>query len=96
MPLLTQKQHEKTLNDPATCKLLPVRDYLDNVMVRTSGAFVGGYELRGVNSYFASDQERNRAKAMLEVLLKTVPEQSMRLQIRYEMVEDVGNLLERY
>jgi hypothetical protein len=95
MPL-TQKQHEKTLNDPAMCKLLPVRDYLDNVMVRTSGAFVAGYELRGVNSYFASDQERNRAKAMLEVLLKAVPEQSMRLQIRYEMVEDVGNLLERY
>lgn len=95
MPL-TMEQHEKRLDDPAMCEQLPVRDYLDNVMVRTSGAFVAGYELRGVTSYFASDQERNRAKTMLEALLKAIPEQSMRLQIRYEIVEDLGDLLERY
>lgn len=95
MPL-TMEQHEKRLDDPALCEQLPVRDYLDNVMVRTSGAFVAGYELRGVTSYFASDQERNRAKTMLEALLKAIPEQSMRLQIRYEVVEDLGDLLERY
>jgi len=95
MPL-TMEQHEKRLDDPALCEQLPVRDYLDNVMVRTSGAFVAGYELRGVTSYFASDQERNRAKTMLEALLKAIPEQSMRLQIRYEVVEGLGDLLERY
>ncbi|HLJ25273.1 MAG TPA: hypothetical protein VKY85_01030 [Candidatus Angelobacter sp.] len=57
---------------------------------------MAGYELRGVTSYFASDQERNRAKTMLEALLKAIPEQSMRLQIRYEVVEDLGGLLDRY
>src|SRR5215471_9140991 len=95
MPL-TQEQHDKKLDDPAACEQLPVRDYLDSVVVRTNGAFVAGYELRGVTSYFASDQERNRAKTMLAALLKAIPEQSMRLQIRYEVVEDLGDLLERY
>ena len=95
MPL-TQEQHDKKLDDPAVCEQLPVRDYLDNVMIRTNGAFVAGYELRGVTSYFASDQERNRAKTMLAALLKAIPEQSMRLQIRYEVVEGLGDLLDRY
>src|SRR5215472_6008063 len=95
MPI-TWEQHEKRLDDPALCELLPVRDYLDNVVVRTSGALVAGYELRGNTSYFASDQERDRNKVMLGALLKSIPEQSMRLQVRYEVVEDVGNLFEIY
>jgi hypothetical protein len=95
MPV-TWKQHEKQLDDPALCELLPVRDYLDNVLIRTSGALVAGYELRGITSYFASDQERDRSKAMLGALLKSIPEQSMRVQVRYEVVEDVGNLFELY
>ena len=89
MPI-TWEQHEKKLDDPALCELLPVRDYLDNVLVRTSGALVAGYELRGITSYFASDQERDRSKAMLGALLKSIPEQSMRVQVRYEVVEDVA------
>jgi len=92
----TIEQHEKSLNDPSVCELLPVRDYLDGVMVRTNGAFVAGYELRGVNAYFASDEDRDRNKMMLEALLKSVPEQSMRMQIRYEVVEDLGDLLSAY
>src|SRR5947209_1568894 len=62
MPV-TWEQYEKKLDDPALCELLPVRDYLDNVLIRTSGAVVAGYELRGITSYFASDQERDRSKA---------------------------------
>ena len=46
----TWEQHEKKLDDPALCELLPVRDYLDSVLIRTSGALVAGYELRG--NYF--------------------------------------------
>ncbi len=46
MPL-TLEQHERKLHDPALCEQLPVRDYLDNVVVRTNGAFVAGYELKG-------------------------------------------------
>lgn len=95
MPLTLEK-HQKQLNDPALCEQLPVRDYLDNVMVRTSGALVAGYELRGITSYFGSDEERDRGKVMLGALLKSIPEQSMRVQLRYEVVEDLGNLLEVY
>ena len=95
MPL-TQEQREKQLDDPALCEQLPVRDYLDNVMVRTNGALVAGYELHGITSYSGSDEERDRGKVMLGALLKSIPEQSMRVQLRYEVVEDLGNLLEVY
>ena len=95
MPLILE-QHERSLDDPALCEQLPVRDYLDNVMVRTNGALVAGYELRGMTSYFASDEDRDRGKVMLGALLKSIPEQSMRVQIRYEVVEDLGSLLEIY
>ena len=95
MPLTLEK-HEKKLQDPALCEQLPVRDYLDNVVVRTNGAFVAGYELKGLTSYFASDEGRDRGKLMLEALLRSLPEQSMRVQIRYEVVEDLGDLLEQY
>ena len=95
MPLTT-REHDKRLHSPALCEQLPVRDYLDNVVVRTNGALVAGYELRGLMTYFASDEGRNRGKLMLEALLRSIPEQSMKLQLRYETVEDVGNLIERY
>jgi type IV secretory pathway VirB4 component len=93
---LTEQQHERVLDDPALCEQLPVRDYLDNVMVRTNGALVAGFELRGITSYFASDEDRDRSKVMLGALLKSIPEQSMRVQVRYEVVEDVGDMLEAY
>src|SRR5207253_4961479 len=95
MPL-TLEQHERKLHDPAMAEQLPIRDYLDNIMVRTNGSFVAGYELAGLASYFAHDLGRNRGKAMLEALLRSIPEQTMRVQLRYETVEDVGDLLERY
>ena len=95
MPL-TLEQHLKKLDDPAMCEQLPVRDYLDNVMVRTNGALVAGYELVGLISYFAGDEERDRGKAMIGALLKAIPEESMRVQVRYEVVEDTGGLSERY
>src|SRR5712675_2517228 len=86
----------RQLQDPAICELLPVRDYLDNVMVRIDGSLVAGYELNGLTTYFASDEGRDRGKLMLEALLRSLPEQSMRVQFRYEVVEDLGDLLEQY
>src|SRR5262249_28235244 len=41
-------------------------------------------------------EERDRSKVMLGALLKSLPEQSMRVQVRYEVVEDLGTLLESY
>jgi hypothetical protein len=93
---LTAEQYERKLTDPALCEQLPVRDYLDNLVVRTNGAFVAGYELKGLASYFASDEGRDRDKLMLEALLRSLPEQSIRLQFRYEVVEDLGGLLDQY
>jgi hypothetical protein len=95
MPL-TVREHERNLRNPASCEQLPVRDYLDNVVIRTNGAVVAGYELKGLLTYFASDEGRDRGKMMLEALLRSIPEQSMRMQFRYEVVEDLGDLLDRY
>ncbi|HZE25251.1 MAG TPA: hypothetical protein VE054_14740, partial [Blattabacteriaceae bacterium] len=95
MPL-TIEQRERRLQDPAICELLPVRDYLDNILVRTDGSLVAGYELNGLTTYFASDAGRDRGKLMLEALLRSLPEQSMRVQFRYEVVEDLGDVLEDY
>ncbi|MDX6402632.1 MAG: type secretion system protein TrbE, partial [Blastocatellia bacterium] len=95
MPV-TLEQYDRKLQDPALCEQFPVRDYLDNILVRTNGSFVAGYELKGLTSYFASDEGRDRGKLMLEALLRSLPEQSMRVQVRYEVVEDLADLLEQY
>jgi type IV secretory pathway VirB4 component len=92
----TIEQHERKLIDPAMCEELPVRDYLDDLVIRTNGALVAGYALEGLCTYFASDEGRDRGKVMLEALLRSLPEQSMRVQVRYEVVEDLGDLLESY
>ncbi len=92
----TWKQHEKSLSEPGLCELLPIRDYLDDVMVRLSGEFVAGYVLKGAVSYFADDAGLNTIKSHLEAILRTIPEESMRLQFRFEVTEDLGDLLERY
>jgi len=95
MPL-TRAQHEKSLEDPAVCELLKIRDFLDNVMVRTDGSYVAGFRVAGTMTYFADDDERNEAKSVLESLLRAIPEQSMRLQFRYEVVESLNGLLDLY
>jgi hypothetical protein len=87
---------ERELDEPAVCDLLPVRDYLDNLMVRTTGAFIAGFRVQGAMSYFADDEGRNERKRHLEALLRTIPEESMRVQFRYEVAEDLGDLLTRY
>src|SRR5271163_4171834 len=65
-------------------------------MVRTNGAFVAGYELRGILAYFATDGDRNQTKSMLEALFRSVPDVSMRIQFRYEISENLGDLLDSY
>lgn len=97
MPM-TYSEHEKTMKVPAVCELLPLRDIPrhGNIMVRTNGAFVAGYELKGVLSYFATDSERNEAKERLEALFRGVPDVSMRLQFRYEISEHLGDLVDNY
>ncbi len=97
MPM-TYVEHDKRLKSPGLCELLPLRDIprRDNILVRTNGAFVAGYELKGVLSYFATDDERNEAKDRIEALFRVVPDVSMRIQFRYEISEHLGDLLDRY
>ena len=89
MPV-TMRQHEANLRQPAFCELLPIRDYLDNVIVRSNGALVAGYDLDGINSYYHSDETRNQTKCSLEALVRSLMERSMRLQVRFEVVEGLG------
>jgi hypothetical protein len=92
----TIEQREKFLRQPAFCELLPVRDILHDIIVRTTGAFVAGYELSGINSYYHNDEGRNRTKVALEALIRSLPERSMRMQTRFEITEGLGDLLDNY
>ena len=95
MPL-TRRQWEESLRQPAFCDLLSIRDYLDNILVRTNGSFVAGYEAVGLNTFYHDDDTRNRTKETLESLIRSLPERSMRMQVRFEIGEGNGNLAERY
>jgi type IV secretory pathway VirB4 component len=97
MPM-TYAEHERKKKSPAVCELFSLRDLPEgeNIMVRTNGAFVAGYELRGILGYFATDGDRNQTKAMLEALFRSVPDVSMRIQFRYEISERLGDLFDSY
>ena len=95
MPM-TIDQHRASLHQPAFSELLPVRDILNDVIIRTTGALVAGYELSGINSYYHNDDGRNRTKLALEALIRSLPERSMRMQVRFEIAEGLGDLRERY
>src|ERR1039458_10180398 len=92
----TTEERLKEITRPAVCDLLPVRDFLDDVMIRADGSYVAGFHLGGALSYFMDDEGRNQTKRTLESLFLTIPEESMRVQFRYEVIENVGSLLDRY
>jgi hypothetical protein len=92
----TTEQKLKEITRPAVCDLLSVRDFLDDVMIRADGAYVAGFHLGGALSYFMDDDGRNQTKRTLESLFLTIPEESMRVQFRYEVIENVGSLLAQY
>ena len=89
MPLTVQ-QHSKSLAQPPLCEQLKVRDIIDDLFIELNGSFVAGYTVSGINSYYASDEERNRTKLSLEALVRSLPERSMRMQARFEISEGHG------
>ena len=95
MPV-TMEGYQRTMSAPPLCEQLRIRDLLDNVAVQIDGSFVAGYEAGGVQSYFASDEGRNRLKGLLEALVRSLPERSMRMQVRFEISEGAGDLVSRY
>jgi hypothetical protein len=95
MPL-TLERHEHSLSAPALCEQLRIRDLLDNVAVQIDGSLVAGFEVGGIHSYYASDETRNRSKSSLEALVRSLPERSMRMQVRFEISEGSDDLVTRY
>lgn len=92
----TMAAYQRGIQKPALCELLPVREYLDGVMVQTDGSVVAGYELSGLNSFYHDDEMRNRSKHALEALIRSLPERSMRLQMRFEITEGLGEVRSLY
>jgi len=95
MPLTVQ-EHNKSLGQPPLCEQLKVRDIIDDLLIQVNGSFVAGYRVSGINSYYASDQERNRTKLALEALVRSLPERSMRMQARFEISEGTADLIGRH
>ncbi|MFZ3245911.1 MAG: hypothetical protein WA185_12625 [Candidatus Acidiferrales bacterium] len=95
MPV-TLERYEQSLGAPPLCEQLRILDLLDNVAVQADGSFVAGYELGGIQSYYAGDEGRNRIKGLLGALVRALPERSMRMQVRFEIAEGTGDLLSRY
>ena len=95
MPM-TIEEHERSLHHPALCEQLPVREYLDNLVVRTNGHMVAGYELSGLNGHYHDHRTRNETKNALEALVRSLPERAVRMQVRYETREGVSALIDRY
>jgi type IV secretory pathway VirB4 component len=95
MPI-SRAKHEEALRKPALCELLPVREYVDGIMVQLDGSLVAGYELTGLSSFYHDDEMRNRSKHALEALVRSLPERSMRLQMRFEITEGMGAVRAAY
>ena len=91
----SSRQHERDLHHPAFSEELRVRDILDHVAVTMSGTFVAAYELGGVHSYYHTEEMRNRAKESWEAVLRSMPERSMRLHLRFEIRQDAGVVIRR-
>lgn len=92
----TIEQYRRSMSQPALCEQLRIRDLLDDVAIQTNGAMVAGYRASGVQSYYASEEDRNRTKSALEALVRSLPERSMRMQVRFEISEGTGELISRY
>ena len=95
MPLTVQ-EHNRQLGQPPLCEQLKVRDITDDLLIQLNGSFVAGYRVSGINSYYASDAERNRTKVSLEALVRSLPERSMRIQARFQISEGAWDLIARY
>lgn len=95
MPV-TVERYEQSMSAPPLCEQLRIRDLLDDVAIQIDGSMVAGFEVGGIQSYYASDEARNRTKGLLEALVRSLPERSMRMQVRFEISEGTGDLISRY
>lgn len=91
------RKEEHPINDGASmAELFPIRDFLDDVMVRSDGCYVAGYRLQGAHTYFGGETERNGVNFQLDALLRACQEESMRIQVRYEIDDNAASVLKSY
>jgi type IV secretory pathway VirB4 component len=90
------ERYLRSLAQPPLCEQLKVRDFCSDLLIQLNGSLVAGYRGSGICSYYASDDDRNRTKLQLEALIRSLPERSMRLQVRLEISEGVDELIRRY
>jgi hypothetical protein len=95
MPM-TAERYEQSMSAPPLCEQLRIRDLLDDVAIQIDGSIVAGFQVSGIQSYYASDEDRNRNKDLLEALVRSLPEKSMRMQVRFEISEGTGDLVSHY
>jgi hypothetical protein len=80
MPVSTEE-----LQHPGIYSLLPIREFLDDVMVRTDGCYVAGFRIGLFDAiYGVDDVARVEMARRMDGVLRVIPEQSMRVQFRYE------------
>lgn len=99
----TTADRRRALKTPGLYSLLPIRAFEDDetgrgggVMVRTDGCYVAGFQVGGALTYYGDDPAMNEVSHRLDSLLRTIPEQSMRVQFRYEIVENANGIIDRY
>src|SRR5260370_42683471 len=78
------------------CEQLRSGDLLGNGWVEVDVSRVAGFDVGGIQSDYASDEARNRTKGLLEALVRSLPERSIRMQVRFEISEGTGDLVSRY
>ena len=71
MPV-TMRQHEANLRQPAFCELLPIRDYLDNVIVRSNGVAGGRLRSRRHQLLLPLGRDAEPNEMSLEALVRSL------------------------
>jgi hypothetical protein len=93
----TTKQIENRAKNPAFCSLLPLLEFVDNYIVLRNGALSALYSVSPLNTYYQSDEQRNRTSEALHASLRALPDnRALRLQVRYEVTEGAGALLDNW
>ena len=93
----TTKQVENSAKNPAFCSQIPLLEFVDHYTILRNGAASALYRVSPLNTYYQSDEQRNKISEALHALLRTMPDnRALRLQVRYDTTEGVGSLLDHW
>jgi len=93
----TIQQLEQSQRNPAFCQLLPLLEFVDDLVVLRSGVLGALYRVAPLNTYYLSDEQRDQIGEALHALLRSLPDnRALRLQVRFDTTEGVAPLLDAY